>query len=133
MTVDVPQPDVNETSRPYWNALREVVHVTTRALEDVVEMNKYPIAEIEEMTSRNRRIGVGLMGWADLLYKLRIGYNSEEAIALAEKMMGFIDDESNRRRLAVPLAASAGVISPRKRHAGELRVYSIGEDSCHRV
>jgi ribonucleoside-diphosphate reductase alpha chain len=77
-----------------WDALREVVHLSTRALEDVIEQNKYPIPEIEEMTTRNRRIGVGLMGWADLLFRLRIGYNSNEAIALAERMMAFIDEEA---------------------------------------
>ncbi|HMA32997.1 MAG TPA: LAGLIDADG family homing endonuclease [Chloroflexia bacterium] len=89
-----------------WDALREVVHLATRALEDVIEMNKYPIPEIEAMTSRNRRIGVGLMGWADLLYKLRIGYNTEEAIALAEQMMRFIDDES--KNASEQLAAERG-------------------------
>jgi ribonucleoside-diphosphate reductase alpha chain len=77
-----------------WDALRDVTHLATRALEDVIEMNKYPIPEIQEMTTRNRRIGVGLMGWADLLYKMRIPYNSEEAIALAERMMAFIDEEA---------------------------------------
>ena len=77
-----------------WDALGEVVYVATHMLEDVVEMNKYPIPEIEEMTTRNRRIGVGLMGWADLLYKLRIPYNSDEAIALAEQLMAFIDERA---------------------------------------
>ncbi|HUS15549.1 MAG TPA: adenosylcobalamin-dependent ribonucleoside-diphosphate reductase, partial [Chloroflexia bacterium] len=77
-----------------WDALRAVVHLSTRALEDVIEMNKYPIPEIQEMTTRNRRIGVGLMGWADLLYKMRIPYNSEEAINLAQRMMAFIDEEA---------------------------------------
>ena len=89
-----------------WSALRAVVHLATRSLEDVIEMNKYPIREIEEMTTRNRRIGVGLMGWADLLYKLRIAYNSEEAIELAERMMAFIDTES--KNASEQLAAERG-------------------------
>jgi len=89
-----------------WDALRDVVHLATRSLEDVIEMNKYPIREIEEMTTRNRRIGVGLMGWADLLFKLRIPYNSEEAIQLAERMMAFIDAES--KNASEQLAAERG-------------------------
>ncbi len=89
-----------------WDALRDVVHLATRALEDVIEMNKYPIPEIEEMTTRNRRIGVGLMGWADLLFKLRIPYNSEEATDLAERMMKFIDDEA--KNASEQLAAERG-------------------------
>src|SRR5690349_21825254 len=89
-----------------WDVLREVVHLATRALEDVIEMNKYPIPEIEEMTTRNRRIGVGLMGWADLLFKLRIPYNSEEATDLAERMMKFIDDEA--KNASEQLAAERG-------------------------
>jgi ribonucleoside-diphosphate reductase alpha chain len=53
-----------------------------------------PLEEIEEATHGNRRIGLGVMGWADLLYKLRIPYDSEEAIQLARRLMAFIDSEA---------------------------------------
>ncbi len=77
-----------------WDELRTLTHYAVRLLDDVIEQNHYPLKEIDEITRNNRRIGVGLMGWADLLYQMRIGYNSEEATALAERLMQFIDDES---------------------------------------
>jgi ribonucleoside-diphosphate reductase alpha chain len=77
-----------------WDDLRETVHTAVRFLDNVIEMNNYPLEQIDEMSRGNRRIGLGVMGFADLLIKLGITYDSEEGLAFAERMMKFIDDEA---------------------------------------
>lgn len=89
-----------------WDDLRETIRIAVRFLDNVIEMNNYPIKQIDEMTKKNRKIGLGIMGWADMLVMLNIPYNSDEAISLAEEVMKFIRDEG--RKMSVELAEKRG-------------------------
>ncbi|HIE15187.1 TPA: adenosylcobalamin-dependent ribonucleoside-diphosphate reductase [Candidatus Bathyarchaeota archaeon] len=77
-----------------WKKLREVAHIAVRFLDNVIDANLLPLREIEEATLRTRKIGLGVMGWAEMLFKLRIPYDSEEALKLARKIMEYINYHS---------------------------------------
>lgn len=82
-----------KNSKINWEELRDVIQTAVRFLDDVIDMNNYPIPEIENMTKKNRKIGLGVMGFADLLAMLDIPYNSEEGVKTAEEIMSFIQTE----------------------------------------
>jgi ribonucleoside-diphosphate reductase alpha chain len=77
-----------------YEKLRKIVHTSVRFLDDTIDMSKYPLEKIRKMVDGNRKIGLGVMGWADLLVMLGIPYDSEEALELGSRIMGFIQDES---------------------------------------
>ena len=77
-----------------WDGLKEAVYAASRFLDNVIDVNNFPLKSIEEMTLSTRKIGLGVMGLADLLFELRMGYNSDEGRKFMEELMEFINYHS---------------------------------------
>ncbi len=83
-----------ENGKINWDKLAEVTRLSIRFLDDVITVNNYPLPKIAEMVSNNRKIGLGVMGWADMLMKMETSYSSEEGVKLGAQVMEFIDYHS---------------------------------------
>jgi ribonucleoside-diphosphate reductase alpha chain len=90
-----------------WDDLRRVIHLSTHFLENVIDANQYPLSEITELAQRIRRIGLGVMGLADVFVKLGVPYDSEEGVALGRRIQQFVDEEAKNE--SERLAAERGV------------------------
>jgi len=77
-----------------WELLKETIHLAVRFLDDVIEINRFPVPQIDKITRLTRKIGLGVMGFADFLIKLNISYSEPSAIEIAKKIMKFINEES---------------------------------------
>jgi ribonucleoside-diphosphate reductase alpha chain len=90
-----------------YDRFKETIHLSVRFLDNAIDMSKYPLKEIQTMVHGNRKIGLGIMGFADLLFMMNLPYDSDEAIDMAEKIMSFLQQESHAASCA--LAKERGV------------------------
>ncbi len=105
----------NDDVKIDWDRMAEVITTAVHMLDSVIDMNEYPIPEIAEMSRKTRRIGLGVMGWSDLLIQMGIRYDSEAALQMAEEVMQFIQQQTYRA--SAELASRRGVFPEWSRSA----------------
>lgn len=115
-------------ARVDWDGLRECVHASTRFLDNVIDANNYPLPEIDAICKANRKIGLGIMGFADALYKLNIAYNSEAGVEMGEQFMKFVNDEAHNCSEA--LARDRGCFPNWKGSHWETKYQRLMRNSC---
>jgi len=101
------RPGTNPDEAVDWEGLRQVIHLSTHFLDNVIDANKYPLDEIHDLAQNIRRVGLGVMGWADMLVRLGIPYDSEEGVEMGRKVMAFLNEEA--RNASERLAKTRGV------------------------
>ncbi len=98
---------VDDTGEIDWAGLRNAIHESTHFLDNVIDANRYPLPRIEELSQKIRRIGLGIMGWADFLVKIGEPYGTERATELGQEVMAFLDEEA--KTASEHLAVERGV------------------------
>lgn len=89
-----------------WSSFADDIRLSTRFLDNIIDVNKYPLPEIDSLSKRIRRIGLGVMGFADALIRLGVKYDSPEGVEFGRKVMAFVDNES--KKASVELAEERG-------------------------
>jgi len=88
-----------ENKKLEWDKLKNTIHTAVHFLDNVIDMNSYPLKDIEQQTKRTRKFGLGIMGFADILIKLKIKYDSDEGLEFAEKLMSFIKEQAYEKSM----------------------------------
>ena len=92
-----------------WESLRQVIHLSTHFLDNVIDANRYPLDAIHQLAQNIRRVGLGVMGWADMLVRLGIAYDSPEGVEMGRRVMEFVNEEA--RNASEKLAEARGVFT----------------------
>jgi ribonucleoside-diphosphate reductase alpha chain len=101
------RPGADPAAAVDWDALRHVIHLSVHFLDNVIDANKYPLEEIHTLAQKIRRVGLGVMGWADMLVRLGLPYDSAEGVDMGRRVMAFLDEEA--RKASGKLAETRGV------------------------
>ena len=86
-----------------WEKIGQTVRKAVHFLDNVIDINKYPLAQIKDITLKNRKIGLGVMGFAEMLIQLNVPYDSEEAVSTAEQLMDYIDKEAKKKSMEMAM------------------------------